>query len=258
MTELLQQQIPLFLLVLIRMTSFFIIAPIFSYRAIPNRFKIGFGFFVSLAALPVVDVSEPVLFNGFFFTLLVKEITIGILMGFIAAMIIYTVQVSGAFIDFQMGFAIANLVDPQTGAQIPVISQFKYLLTMLFLVTVDAHHLMLDAIMKSYEVIKIDQLISLGNEDFAIFMVTVFSTMFLTAAQISLPIVASLFLVDVGLGLLAKTVPQINVFVVGLPLKIFVGFVLLLITIPVFFFLLQSIFLEIMHKLGELLKIIGV
>jgi flagellar biosynthesis protein FliR len=258
MLDFIIMQLPLFLLVLLRMTSFFVIAPVFSYRGIPNRYKVAFGFFVTIAALPVVSATKPIVFNSFYFTLLIKEITIGVLMGFIAAMIIYTVQVSGAFIDFQMGFAIANLVDPQTGAQVPVISQFKYLLTILFFVTIDGHHLLLDGMMKSFEVIKLDQLISLGNESFATFMITLFSTMFITAAQISLPIVGALFLIDVGLGIIAKTVPQVNVFVVGLPLKIFAGFILLLITIPVFFFLLQSIISNVVHNLGEVLKLIGV
>src|SRR5699024_7141617 len=129
------------------------------------------------------------------------------------------VQIAGGFIDFQMGFAIANVIDPQTGAQSPLIGQYFYIIALLFLLSINGHHLIIDGIYNSYGFIAIDAFVPLGDESMIMYVIDTFNTMFLIAFQISIPIVGCLFLVDVALGIIARTVPQLNVFVVGLPLK---------------------------------------
>lgn len=117
--------------------------------------------------------------------------------------------------------------------------------------------MMLDGVMQSLRVLPAEEFLSVAPEAVARFMTDLFIEMFIIAFQISLPIVASLFLIDVALGILAKTVPQLNIFAVGLPLKIFVGFVLLLLTMTVFFYLLQILFENIMVSMGELISLLG-
>ena len=250
--------LPLFLLVFMRATSFFITAPIFSTKSVPNRFKVGLGFFIALLVTAGIDTESSLTLDLNFMIFIIKELFIGLALGFIASLILYTVQVAGAFIDFQMGFAIANVIDPQTRAQVPIIANFKYMLALLFLVTVDGHHMMLDGLVKSYEILPADTLLKqIESESLARFIAEVFADMFFAAFQLSLPIVASLFLVDVALGLLARAVPQVNIFVIGLPLKIFVGFILILVTIPTFFFLLRGVFREMIDTMGQLIQILG-
>lgn len=250
--------LPAFLLVLVRITAFFVAAPLFSLRGIPNTFKVGLSFFVAVITFATVSVEEPLMLDMSFILLTVKEALVGLALGFVAALVIYSVQVAGAFIDFQMGFLIANLVDPQTGAQIPVIGNFKYILTLLFLLSVNGHHLLIDGVMRSYQLVPIEEMyIALGSAGVAQFMARTFTQMFLIAFQMAIPIVGSLFLVDVALGILARTVPQVNVFVVGLPLKIFVGFCLILITLPGFFYLLQTVVREMVQSMGQLLQLLG-
>jgi flagellar biosynthetic protein FliR len=187
-----------------------------------------------------------------------KEALVGLSLGFVAILIIYTVQVAGAFIDFQMGFLIANLVDPQTGAQIPIIGNLKFFLTLLFLLSIDAHHLLIEGVIRSYHLVPVDQyFIAIGSGPTAWLVTHVFADMFLSALQLALPIVGALFLVDVSLGILARTVPQINVFIVGLPLKIFTGFVLILITLPGFFYLLNGLASKMVETMGQLLRLLG-
>src|SRR5690606_26272882 len=125
-----------FLLIFTRVTSFFIMMPLFSYRTIPAIFKVGLGFF--LALLMVHTTEAPLLeLDGFYILLIIKEVLAGLLLGFIAYLIMSAIQVAGAFIDFQMGFAIANVIDPQTGAQSPLIGQYLYILGLIFLLTVN-------------------------------------------------------------------------------------------------------------------------
>jgi len=250
--------LPYFLLVLVRISSFFIVAPLFSMRGVPAQFKIGLAALLSLLALAVLPISEPLPLDGYYIAMIIKEFAVGIALGFTAALVLYAVQVAGAFIDFQMGFAMASVMDPQTGSQVPIIGHFKYILALLFLLTVDGHHLMLDGIMQSLQMVPVESL-SFGAkfEDLAKFISDLFVEMFMIALQISLPIVGSLFLVDVALGILAKTVPQLNIFAVGFPVKILTGFVLLMLSMPFFFYLLQILFEEIMVSMAELARLIG-
>src|SRR5699024_4959723 len=115
--------IPIFLLVLVRVAAFFVTLPLFSYRTIPNQFKIGFAFFLTFTMFYNIDFSGIDIGEIYVF-LLVKEALVGLLIGLIAYIIIAAIQIAGGFIDFQMGFAIANVMDPQTGAQSPLTGQY--------------------------------------------------------------------------------------------------------------------------------------
>lgn len=252
------EMLPYFLLMFVRLTSFFLVAPLFSMRGVPNQFKVGLAFFITFLAFSGSATEEPILLDSYYLFLIMKELVIGIALGFTAALLLYTVQVAGAFIDFQMGFSIANVMDPQTGAQVPIIGHFKYMLALLFLLIVDGHHLMLDGVMQSFQLVPVEIIsFSIENEDIAQYMTTLFLQMFMIALQMALPVVGALFLVDIALGILAKTVPQLNIFAVGLPLKIFVGFIMLLLLMPIFFYLLQILFKKIIVSMSELIKLLG-
>ena len=252
------EMLPLLLLIFVRLTSFFIIAPLFSMRGVPNQFKIGLSFFIALVAFSSLSVEEPIELDSFYILLIIKEFGIGIALGFTAALLLYTVQVAGAFIDFQMGFSMASVMDPQTGTQVPIIGHFKYILALLFLLTVNGHHLMLDGVMQSYNLLPVESIsFSAKFEDIAHFMTTLFTEMFMIALQMALPIIGALFLVDIALGILAKTVPQLNIFAVGLPLKIFVGFIMLFLSMPIFFYVLQILFQKIIESMSQLIRLLG-
>lgn len=252
------EMLPYFLLMLVRITSFFLVAPLFSMRGVPTPFKVGLAFFITLLAFSGSVTEEPIIIDGFYLFLIIKELFIGIALGFTAAIVVYTVQVAGAFIDFQMGFALANVMDPQTGTQVPIIGHFKYMLALLFLLVVDGHHLMLDGVMKSFQLVPVELIsFSIENEDIAQYMTSLFLHMFMSAMQMALPVVGALFLVDVALGILAKTVPQLNIFAVGFPLKILAGFMMLILVMPVFFYVLQILFEKIIVSMSELMKLLG-
>jgi len=256
MLEIIQLSVvPVFLLIFARTLAFFITVPLFSYRTIPTMFKIGFSFFLSLVIMtsmeaPVLDVDH------IYFLLLLKEVAVGLAIGLIAYIILSAVQIAGGFIDFQMGFAIANVVDPQTGAQSPIIGQFFYMFAMLFLLSVNGHYLLIDGIFHSYQFITLEGFIEI-NGTFSEFIIDTFNNMFIVAFQMALPIVGCLFLVDVALGLIARTVPQVNVFVVGLPLKILVSFLVLSVFLSLYMMLAKFIFETMFITMRQLMEILG-
>lgn len=249
--------IPAFLLIFVRVTSFFITMPLFSYRTIPNTHKIGLGFF--LAWIMFYTIDPPVFeVNGAFLLLVMKEALVGLLVGFIAYLILSAIQIAGGFIDFQMGFAIANVIDPQTGAQSPITGQYFYIVSLLFLLSVNGHHLLIDGVYHSYQFVPIDNAwIPFGDESLVTFVLKTFSTMFMIALQMALPVVGSLFLVDVALGIVARTVPQLNVFVVGLPLKIGVSFIVIMAVIGIMMGVVSHLFEYMLITMRDLMKLIG-
>jgi flagellar biosynthesis protein FliR len=248
---------PAFLLIFVRVTSFFLMMPLFSYRTIPAVHKIGIGFFLSW--LIFYTIHPPVLqINGPFFLLIMKEALVGIMIGFTAYLILSAIQIAGGFIDFQLGFAIANVIDPQTGAQSPLMGQYLYTLGLLLILSINGHHLLIDGIYNSYYFIPLDQKwLPLGSQGVMQLLLKSFSTMFIVAFQMSIPVVGSLFLVDVALGIVARTVPQLNIFVVGLPLKIIVGFIVIIAVFGVMLSVVSSLFDTMLHAMRGMLELLG-
>ncbi|GAM15591.1 flagellar biosynthetic protein FliR [Mesobacillus selenatarsenatis] len=248
---------PAFLLIFVRVTSFFLMMPLFSYRTIPGSHKVGLGFMLSIIMFTAIGAPE-IAVDSTYFMLVIKEAMVGLFIGFIAALMMAAIQIAGGFIDFQMGFAIANVIDPQTGAQSPLMGQYLYTIALLFLLTVNGHHLLMDGIFYSYDFIPIDQvMIPFGNENIAEFIILAFNKMFIIAFQMSLPVVGSLFLVDVALGIVARTVPQLNIFVVGLPVKIAVSFLVLIAVMGVLIMVITDLFSTTLATMRGLMELIG-
>ncbi|AXN40554.1 flagellar biosynthetic protein FliR [Peribacillus butanolivorans] len=248
---------PAFLLIMVRVTTFFVAMPIFSYRSIPIQHRIGLGIF--LAWIMYYTIEAPVLaLDVTFYLLIIKEAFVGFFIGFAAYMILSAVQVAGGLIDFQMGFSIANVIDPQTGAQSPLMGQYLYTIALLFLLSTNGHHLLLDGIFYSYQFIPIDQLfVPFGDQALIEYLAKAFSKTFMIAFQMSIPVVGSIFLVDVTLGILARTVPQLNVFVVGIPVKIIAGLAVIVIVMGMMMTVVTQLFNFLLVTMRQLMQLIG-
>ncbi|KAB2337524.1 flagellar type III secretion system protein FliR [Cytobacillus depressus] len=248
---------PAFLLIFVRVTSFFLMMPLFSYRSIPTPVKIGLGFF--MAMIMVFTIDTPLMeVDSLYFLLILKEALVGLMIGFIAYLILSAIQIAGGFIDFQMGFAIANVIDPQTGAQSPLMGQYLYTISLFFLLMVNGHHLLLDGVFYSYQFIPLEQAwVPFGSENMAEYVIKVFNSMFIIAFQMAIPVVGSLFLVDIALGIIARTVPQLNVFVVGLPIKIGVSFIVIIAVMSILLMAVSQLFETMLGAMRGLMEIIG-
>ncbi|WP_335870730.1 flagellar biosynthetic protein FliR [Bacillus sp. 2205SS5-2] len=246
-----------FLLIFVRVASFFVTMPLFSYRTIPAQHRIGFSAIIAWIMYYVV-AAEPIPIDGIYFLLILKESMVGLLVGFAAYMIISAIQIAGGFIDFQMGFSIANVVDPQTGGQTPITGQYLYTFALLLLLALNGHHLLLDGIYYSYEFIPLNQAwLPFKDPALAEYMITSFSAVFAIAFQMAAPVVATLFLVDIALGIVARTVPQLNIFVVGFPIKIGVSFVVLFIVMGVMMALIGQLFELMLVTMREFMVLLG-
>lgn len=248
--------LPAFMLIFARIMAFITTVPIFSYKNIPNPFKIGIAFFISLIIVSTLDIPAlPI--DLAYVLLLFKEVMVGLIIGLVATLILTIVQIAGGFVDFQMGFAIANVMDPQTGAQSPIIGQYFYTFALLFILAIDGHHLLINGAIASFNFVELDQLINFTGESYITAVIVMFSQMFLIAFQMAVPIVGSLFLVDVALGIIARTVPQLNVFVVGIPVKITVSFIAISIYIVFYISIVKRLFGYTLEVVDGFMRILG-
>lgn len=249
-----------FTLVLIRMSGFFLMTPFLGGRNVPAMVKIGLIFTLTILVTPVVATSELVAqYQGIafanLFLIVIKELMVGLTLGLIAAFVFAAVQVGGMFIDMQMGLAMANVFDPATGASTPITGQIKYALTMLLFLGLDGHHGLLTAILQSYTFIPAGGFQITG--ELTQVVLQTFSMMFVLGIKIAMPVVAALFLTDVGLAILSRAVPQMNVFVVGMPLKIGVGLIMIVLAMPAFIYVLRGLFHTMFQQMDTLLRVMG-
>jgi len=252
--ELVQGKYEVFLLILVRITGIFLISPVFSRNNTPTIIKIGFSFVVSIILLNVID-SNIINIDIFDYSILiVKELAIGLLIGFISYLFFTALYLSGQIIDMQIGFGMVNVMDPQHNVQIPIMGNYYYVFAILLFLLIDGHHLLIKGIIQSYDFIPIGEFIF--TQDLLNQMIYIMGQVFTIGFKISSPILATIFLADVLLGILARTMPQMNVFVVGMPLKIIVGIITLVVTFPLLFIALQHIFDNMYEEIFNFLKVI--
>jgi len=229
-----------FLFVFFRVGALILFVPILGSRQIPSSMKIGFILFLSIVIFPLVQgrpLPEP---RGVLelSTFLIADVTIGLGIAYIARLIFSAVQIAGTVVDFQMGFGVVNVIDPQTDTQVSVTAQFHNILAILIFLAIDAHHFFVQAIVESFFIINPAEIsfASITPE----YMLRLFTGTFTIAVKIAAPIMAILFFLSVGLGLVARTVPQMNVFIVGFPLQIGVGLLMVGLSISFFTLLVQQ------------------
>lgn len=251
-------KLTVFFLLVARLTAFFVTVPFFSYRTIPSQVKIIVPIILAWTMYYTISPDITIAFDGTYILYVLKEVIVGLSIGLVAYLILSAVQIAGGLIDFQMGFAIANIIDPQTGAQSPIMGQFFNVLTLLVLLATNGHHLLLDGIYYSYQYIAIDQLsLHTGDENFAVFLMKMMTTLFAIAFQMSAPVVAALFLVTLALGIVGKTVPQMNIFVVGFPIKIVAGFIFLIIVMGVMINVMGRLIEVTIYGMRDFMTILG-
>ncbi|MNO35859.1 Flagellar biosynthetic protein FliR [compost metagenome] len=253
------QSLPVFLLIFCRITAFFVVVPVFSSQGVPTTFKIGISFFVALVVFSANGTGITIPQDFSYILLIMREVLIGLLLGFIGYLMFMAIQTAGSFIDIQIGFGIANVIDPMTGTSAPILGNFKYMIALLMFLSMNGHHHLLDAIVYSYKWIPMNNDLFLRMVDGSLseFLVRTFAQSFVLAFQMSAPLVTALFLTDVGLAFLARTAPQYNVFVIGVPLKIIIGIALLLVLMPGLAVLFQNLFGIMFESMENLLGLMG-
>jgi len=245
------------LLIFLRVAAIVFSTPILDSATIPVVFKAGLAFSASILLLPVVDavVSVKDLSLMTFVIGILSEIAIGVTIGLSVKLLFAGVQLAGQIAGFQMGFAVANVVDPTTSAQIPILAQFYNLTAMLLFFAINAHHMFFRAIVDSYKVIP---LLSMHiSPQLVEMMMRLAANMFVVAIKVGAPLIAVMLVVSVGLGLVARTVPQMHIFIVAMPLKIVIGLIFMIIVAPYLTAFLIDLFSSYQVTVFDLIRIMG-
>ena len=243
-----------FFLILCRVGTVFMIAPIFGNRSVPSQLKVAFSLLVSLVLLPVATAKLTRLPEDMpgFLGLAGTELLIGALIGFAVLLTFVAIQSAGNIVGLQMGFSLANVVNPLTADNASLIDQFYGLLAALIFLAINGHHALLLSLQQTFDLVPVDRsgfllppgpvLMQWGGQIFAI------------ASRVSLPIMAALLLADMALAVVARSVPQLNVFVVGMPAKIIVGFLILSLTLPLTAMIMGNLFTGLGGSIAFLLR----
>ena len=217
-------------LVFARITAVVFVAPFFNNTNVPMRTKAAISFFLSLLVMNMTDYTS-VSYDGMlgYSILILKEAITGILIGFGSAICLYILNFSGHMVDMEIGFAMAMEFDPTTQVQTTISSTLFTALFMLMFLASDLQYFILDALFDSYE------LLPIGQSVFSPSLYQIFTKYivdyFVIGFRIILPLFACTLILNVVLGILAKVAPQMNMFVIGMQLKVFSGLALLLIII---------------------------
>jgi flagellar biosynthetic protein FliR len=242
------------LLVFVRTMSMMIIMPFLSNRGIPNIAKIGIGFFFSLIIInlitPLTDTGNILLID--YAILVIKEFITGWMLGFGAYIVFAILTLAGQFIDYQIGFSMVNVFDPLSQTQITITGNFYYFTFLLIFLVTRSYGYIFRALKTSYQFVPIGQL-SPSNYLYDS-LIEYFNTFFLLALQVAAPIFFVMLVTNVVLGILARAVPQLNMFVIGFPIKIILGLFILYFTMALFDNVAEIIIRELKIMMDMLIR----
>jgi flagellar biosynthetic protein FliR len=214
-----------FFLVLIRVSVIFQMLPFFNARVIPTLAKAGLAFVITIILFPVINtkmVQFPSTIIGMS-QLILTEFIIGIILGLMVLVFFEGVRMMGQMVGFQTGFAITNIIDPQSGAQISILANLAYLVAMIFFLLLNGHYILLRAVRESFDIIQVG---SLGL-NFKMFnkLIPIYGDMFSIAVKIGAPAIAALLFTNLAFGLIVKFIPQMNIMIVAFPVQITIGLI---------------------------------
>ncbi|MDK2881724.1 MAG: flagellar biosynthesis protein FliR [Bacillota bacterium] len=246
----------LLLLLVARLGGFLTLAPFFGSRNIQPSLRFFLALLLGLAFLPLIPATAypvPGTLTDMAW-LLLKEVLLGVVLGFAAGVFFSAFAVAGQILDLQIGFGMVNVYDPQSGVQVPLLGNLLYLMALVILLSTDGHHLLLQAMWRSFEAVPPGG--SWSSSNLLAEVVRATAVMFVAGIEIAAPVLGSLFLADLALAIMARTMPQLNVFIVGLPLKAALGLGLLAVSLPAYAVLLKALLREVEKSLGAILLLL--
>jgi len=239
---------------MLRTLGFVAVVPLFSARAAPPIFRIALVFLLTTIAFtawaPRATVPEAML--AVFVPAGVTELVLGLMLGFMTGMVFVAFQYAGQFIGYQMGFAIVNVFDPHTQSQVSLIGEFLFTVVILAFLSLNLHHDFLRLWFMSYDIVppgeySLDQF-SLNG------LLAMCDDLMILALKIAVPLLSFLMLTDLSLGIIARVMPQMNVFIVGIPIKIAMGLIFLSLVVLQFDPVVRRVTMDFVNDAGLLLK----
>jgi len=251
------REVIFFMLVLSRVAGIFAALPVFGGRRMPLRVKVITVLMITLVCFPALSVSIPQVPGDVFSLalLLLSEVMIGLTLAFIAQIIFAAVEFSGQIIGMQMGLTISSIIDPSQGTQTQLMAVVQTLFATLMFLTLNIHHIFIRAIMDSFKVIPLGGWRLSG--ELVHFLVMRTADIFIIGIRLAAPVMVALLLTTVALGIMARAFPQMNIFMISLPLNIGLGLIILGMTLTIFFHVLEASFGNLNAQIEALFRLMA-
>lgn len=216
---------------LVRISTLFVALPLFAGHLVPNRILIVLSFLITLLIWPTLPEAPAVeLFSMAGFLIDIQQFMIGLAMGFILQLAFGAIIFGGQSIAYGMGLGFASMIDPDTGIQVPVISQFYQIMAVLLFLGLDGHLLVIQLLAESFRTFPIGEF---APDQKALWDIVIWmGRLFAAGLLLSLPVITALLIVNLGFGIATRAAPQLNIFSVGFPVSLLLGMILMGITLP--------------------------
>lgn len=240
---------------LVRLLGLFASAPLWSNRGIPVRVRLAAGLAMAMAVLPALPPMPPIPTDSWqAIAVLAHQFIIGAAIGFMMRLFFAAVDLAGEMIGLQMGLSFAVFFSPTTGGQSSVIAEFLGLVTLLVFLALDGHLMMVKILVQTFEWLPVGEATS--SQGWLV-IVRHASVMFAAGVMMALPMVATLLIANIGLGILTRAAPQLNLFAVGFPVTLTVGFLILLLSMSLLAPVLQRLFEHGFNGIDALIRALG-
>lgn len=252
------EKIQLFILLLMRIGGLLVAGPIFSHKAIPRKIVVSFSLGLAIVILPIFINTKLPPVDGMIdlLALCFREIVVGLIIGLVFSFIFLSIRLAGSIVAYQIGFAMANIMDPNSASPVSVIGEFWVMIATLIFLVINGHHIMITGLVDSFRVIPLGS--GLPSGEVGVWMIKYASFVFVLAIKFAAPVIMTIFLVEVSMGILARTMPQMNIFIVGYPIKIFAGLFLIGSSLPVFAYVLRKVTANLDSELNYLMNLYNV
>ena len=245
-----------FLLVITRITAMILFNPIFGRRNIPTLARMGLILFLSIIIMYSIDIKDIQIVGLLdFIFIALKELIIGFSIGFLIQLALSTIMMTGDISDMQIGVAMSKLYDPHSNISMSITGSIYFIIFTLIFFLSNAHLNFIKIINLSFDIVPVG--FEIIDFNFAGYIVDLFGSILVIAIKLSLPVFAVEFIGEIGMGILMRTVPQINVFVVGLQLKLLIGLVMIALILPVSANIFDNLIASMFDRMHDVLGIIA-
>lgn len=247
----------LFALVLARFSGLVVSAPVLGSANFPMMGKAGLSALAALIIVPAISgAGTPLPDSPIAFAMLaIGEIMVGLILGFIMTLVFASIQIAGQIIDLQTGFGMMNVFNPALETQFPVFGFFMFIVAVLYLLAINGHHLMIRALVSTYNHVPVGGFAA--KPALLLELAGAGQGMFADGLILAAPLAAAMLLAYATLGLLSRVVPQIHLFVVGFPLTIAIGLLLMSLVIGVFLRAMDGLYDRMFHQVDALIRGMG-
>ena len=245
------ERLPIFALVMFRVAGITLLCPLFGMKSLTGKFRVMLVFVLALAVFPLAPRSVYVPNSYIGLALGVgAELIIGLSMGFILRLFLVGVQMGAKMISQQMGFAMSRMVDPSTGINTTLMSQFYIMLVTILYVLMNGHLILVQSVADTFRILPL--MATHDNER----LISIFSSLMIAAYQLGIrlagPILVAVFLVTLALGFISRTMPQLNILAAGFPIRIMLCFTMIIASLGMIFMLFEDGLQQVFRDIGML------